>query len=79
MPEDWSARYYLEPALAYVRGAAIQAAANGGKIVSRDPEIAGREFLLEPELTAGPLELLENAQIDAILCAGSAAAYRARF
>ena len=70
MPEDWSARYYLEPALAYVRGAAIQAAANGGKIVSRDPEIARREFLLEPELTAGPLALLEDAQIDAILSAG---------
>ena len=63
MPEDWSARYYLEPALAYVRGAAIQAAANDGKIVSRDPEIAGGEFLLDPELTTGPLELLAQPPV----------------
>ncbi len=65
--------YYVETAAAYVRGAAVLAAKNGGKFVSEEPETPEIEFSLPDALTTGPLELLEEEQIEEILRRGKEA------
>lgn len=66
---DWQG-YYTACAAAYVRGEAIRARENGGRITTPDGKSTGRRLDMPPELIDLPLEALTVEQIEAILARG---------
>lgn len=68
--ENYSHRYYVQVAAAFLRGLAINASQHGGTIQSIDPAFNDKEFFLPDELVIPSIEELTNEEITTIIQTG---------